>query len=120
MRLYTHIIWYVVCIFSASCFGCTEDNPSPLNTSIVTSHLRVVIKWPGDDMADRQELALRDRIAQRIVNENIGKIVSSGTGMGWMDIVVTVEDSVSNSSRIQQIIKELVPDSGYTIQIGNT
>ena len=71
-------------------------------------------------MADRQELALRDRIGQRIVNENIGKIVRSGTGMGWMDIVVTVEDSVSNSYRIEQIVKELLPDSGYTIQIGNT
>ena len=71
-------------------------------------------------MADLRELALRDRIAQRIVNENIGKIVRTGTGMGWMDIVVTVEDSVSNHSRIEQIVKELLPDSGYTIQMSKT
>ena len=120
MRYHLHIIWCVVYIFSAFCFGCIEDSSSPLNTSIVSSHLRIVIKWPGDDMASRHELALRDRIAQRIVNENIGKIVRSGTGMGWMDIVVTVEDSESNSARIEQIVKVLVPDSGYTIQIGNT
>ena len=120
MRHYLHIIWHVVYIFSAICFGCTEDSSSPINTRIVSSHLRIVIKWPGDDMADRQELELRDHIAQRIVNENIGKIVRSGTGMGWMDIVVAVENSESNRSIIEQIIKEIMPNSGYTIQIGNT
>jgi len=36
--------------------------------------------------------------------------------MGWMDLVVRVEDRESARREIDQIVRELSPDSSYSIQ----
>jgi hypothetical protein len=118
MRHHPYIVVFSVYVFIAFFLACDDDRSSPPDTGDNNRIFRIVIKWYGDDMANRQELAMRDRIAQRIVQEKIGKIIRLGTGMGWMDIVVTVKASESIVVKLNQIVNELVPDSGYMIHIG--
>ena len=50
--------------------------------------LRIVFRWPGDDFASLQDLAIRDKIGELIAERGVGKILRSGTGMGWLDIII--------------------------------
>jgi hypothetical protein len=68
--------------------------------------LRIVFKWPGDDLASRQDLAIRDKIGDLIRVRGVGKIIRAGNGMGWMDILVAVEDEDSATPKLEAIIKE--------------
>jgi hypothetical protein len=103
----------VVLAFS---LGCAEEKPPIPGVDEKSNTLRIVFNWPGDDLASRQELENRDRIAQRIGQEGIGTMIRSGTGMGWMDLVVAVEDPESARRDIERIVRDLSPDSGFTIQ----
>jgi|GEM_PF-778030 len=95
--------------------GCAEDRPPDMTNHADRSTLRIVFKWPGDDMAGRQALEARDRITRRIVQAGIGRLIRSGTGMGWMDILVEVDNRESARTEIEQIIRELSPDSKFNI-----
>ncbi len=116
MSRYPYIIEFAVAVVLAFGLGCTEDKPPMPASDAQSNTLRIVFTWPGDDLASRQELEIRDRISQRIVQEGIGKIIRSGTGMGWMDLVVRVEDRESARREIDQIVRELSPDASYSIQ----
>ena len=78
-------------------------------------NLRILFRWPGDDFATKQELETRDKIGRIISERQIGKVIRSGTGMGWMDIVVEVEEKESARSAIQKIISEISPESNFSI-----
>ena len=97
--------------------GCAEDRPPDMTNHADRRTLRIVFKWPGDDMAGRKALEDRDRIARRIVQAGIGKLIRSGTGMGWMDILVEVDDRESARTEIEQIVRELSPDSKFDISL---
>ena len=97
-------------------FGCADDTPSVPSGNTNHGPLKIVFSWPGDDMADRQALEIRDRIAQRITSDGIGKILRAGTGMGWMDLVVDVEDKQAARRQIEQIVNDLWPGSRFSIQ----
>ncbi len=113
-----YIIEIAVIVVLVFGLGCAEDKP-PIPATVENSNaLRIIFNWPGDDLASRQELEIRDRIAQRIVREGIGKIIRSGTGMGWMDLVVAVDDTGIARGKIEPILRTLSPDSGFTIQVG--
>ena len=96
--------------------NCSEDNPAVSEGETNGDMLKIVFTWSGDDMASRQELETRDRIARRISAEGIGKIVRAGTGMGWMDLVVAVEDADGARRQIEQIIRELSPEARFSIR----
>ena len=78
--------------------------------------MRLIIKWPGDDLASKQDLELRDKIEQLLVEKKVGKIVRTGTGMGWMDIVLEVKDPKRARIEIQSIVSATAPDSNFAIQ----
>ena len=96
--------------------GCSDDESPISSTENTGNQLRIVIKWPGDDFASNQDLAIRDKIEQIISEKGLGKIVRSGTGMGWMDLVVEVTNKDSARIEIERIVKELSPNSEFTIQ----
>jgi hypothetical protein len=79
-------------------------------------NMRILFQWPGDDFATRQELETRDNIGRIISEKQIGKVIRSGTGMGWMDIVIEVEEKDSARRAIQKIIKEISPESKFTVR----
>ena len=78
--------------------------------------LRLVIRWPGDDFASRQDIETRDKIQNLIFERRVGKIVSAGTGMGWMDIVIKVKDKQAARSAISQIMRTAAPARKFTIE----
>ncbi len=103
-------------IIFTSLWSCSDGEP-PASVGEVSAHnLRLIIKWPGDDLASEQDLELRDKIEQLLVEKKVGKIVRSGTGMGWMDIVVEVEDPERARIEIKAIASATAPDSNFAIQ----
>jgi hypothetical protein len=103
--------------------GCADDAPhgkTPKTSERGMSHnenkLRVVIRWPGDDFASRQDIETRNEIESSILDRNVGKIISVGTGMGWMDIVVEVQDKQIARSSIAEIMRLVAPTRKFTIE----
>ena len=78
--------------------------------------LRIVFKWHGDDFASRQDLAIRDKIGDLIRERGVGKIIRAGNGMGWMDILIEVEDKDNATPKLEAIIKETEPAIIFTIE----
>jgi hypothetical protein len=78
--------------------------------------LRLVIQWPGDDFASRQDIETRNEIERLIFERKVGKIISVGTGMGWMDIVVEVKDKQIARSSISEIMRTIAPTQKFTLE----
>ena len=57
----------------------------------------------------------RDKIKALISDRQIGRVIQSGSGMGWMDIVIEVGDKDDTRKKIEKIIKEVSPDAKFTI-----
>jgi hypothetical protein len=79
-------------------------------------NLRILFRWPGDDFATKQRLENRDKIVSLISKRQIGRVIQSGTGMGWMDIVVEVAEKENVRGNIEKIIREISPDAKFTIR----
>lgn len=117
---FTLILFLVVVL---TVIGCSND-ASHKETSKTSeagrihneSTLRVVIRWPGDDFASRQDIETRDKIRDLIVEKNVGKVVRVGTGMGWMDIIVEVSDKKAARSSISEIMRGVAPERKFTIE----
>jgi len=102
--------------------NCSNSDPSqsaqPADTASGNqSHrnLRILFQWPGDDFATKQQLETRDKIKVLISERHIGQVIQSGSGMGWMDIVIEVEDKNQVRKKIEKIIKDASPDAKFTI-----
>ena len=102
--------------------GCSGEGPD-LGTSLLPSHktsvpinLRIIIKWSGDDFASKQDLEIRNKIENLIVEKGVGRISRGGTGMGWMDIFLEVEDRESAKKAIDKIMGEAAPKAKYLIE----
>ncbi len=78
--------------------------------------LRIVFKWPGDDFASTQDMAIRDKIGNLIRERGVGKITRIGTGMGWMDIHIRVEDKDNAIPKLKSIIKDSEARLNITIE----
>jgi hypothetical protein len=109
-------LWAIILTLLWSCSG--GEPPGSVSEGPAT-HLRLIIRWPGDDMASKQDLAIRAKIEQGFVMKKVGNIVRSGTGMGWMDIVLEVKDKDRARTEIETIVKAIAPDANYAIQVEN-
>lgn len=103
--------------------GCSNDVPrsetakTPVQGVMHDDNkLRIVIRWPGDDFASRQDIETRNKIEGLIFERKVGKIISLGTGMGWMDIVIEVKDKQAARSSISEIMGIAAPNRKYTIE----
>ena len=103
--------------------ACSDDAPHGKTTNPPErgmmrdgNTLRVVIRWPGDDFASRQDIEARDKIESLIFERKVGKIISVGTGMGWMDIAVEVKDKQVARSSISEIMRIVAPTRKFTIE----
>jgi hypothetical protein len=109
--------------FLLTIIGCPDNAPHKhaAKTSETRIHqnehlLRVVIRWPGDDFASRQDIETRDKIQNLISEKSVGKVVRAGTGMGWMDIIVEVKDKNAARSSISEIMRIVAPARKFTIE----
>ena len=122
MPLTRIILWFSPFIL-ALIIGCNaadqpDETRQPHASSDIASDgkLRVIIRWYGDDFASKQDLALRDKLAAEIQQRHVGRVVRTGTGMGWMDIAVAVADISLARREIESIIAQIAPDVRYTIE----
>ena len=114
----------ILCLIALlTLIGCSDDAPhgkaaktSEHGTMQDENMLRIVIRWPGDDFASRQDIETRNKIESLILERNVGKITRVGTGMGWMDIVVEVKDKQVARSSISEIMRIVAPTRKFTIE----
>lgn len=108
-------VWILAVTFSIVT-SCSNDEPPASSSGTADNQLRLTIEWPGDDFASKQDLEVRDIIGNLISENKVGKIVRTGTGMGWMDIGVEVEDKDRARTEIEGIVKNISPNSKFTIE----
>jgi hypothetical protein len=77
--------------------------------------MRIAFSLPGDDLGSPEYAYLLDRIRAGIVSRGAGEILSSGFGMGSMEIVVSVEGEKSEQI-MAGIIAETYPAARYRIE----
>jgi hypothetical protein len=117
---WSFIVLVFILLLAAGC-GNEEPNnavkkPPVRDKTAAHNTLRIVFKWPGDDFASRQDLAIRDKIGDLIRKRGVGKIIRAGTGMGWMDILIEVENKDNATPKLETIIKETEPAIIFTIE----
>jgi len=110
------------CMVLLSVIGCSDDVPhdktaKPPERGMMRDEntLRIVIRWPGDDFASKQDIETRNKIESLIIERKVGKIIRVGTGMGWMDITVEVKDKQVARSSIAEIMRIVAPTRKFTI-----
>ena len=103
--------------------GCSDDVPhgktaktSERGMMHGENTLRVVIRWPGDDFASKQDIETRNKIEGLILERNVGKIIRVGTGMGWMDITVEVKDKQAAQLSISEIMRIVAPTRKFALE----
>jgi hypothetical protein len=77
--------------------------------------IRIAFSLPGDDLGSPEYAELLDRIRAGILSRGAGEVLSSGFGMGSMEIVVSVEQEKSEEV-IAGIIAETYPAARYRIE----
>jgi hypothetical protein len=102
--------------------NCSNSDPSkgPYSSDTANGNqpdkkLQILFRWSGDDFATKQQLEVRNKIELLISKRRIGKVIQSGSGMGWMDIVMEVKEKENAREKIEKTIKEISPDAKFTI-----
>lgn len=76
--------------------------------------IRIVFDLPGDDIGSPEARAMLDALRDAVNDSRAGDIVSSGFGMGTMEIVVAL-DSDQSIEAIRKIVGDLYPKAKYRI-----
>ena len=95
--------------------GCTSDEDRQDTGRLDSGKLRIVMRWAGDDFASQHQLAVRDEIARNIAASGKGIILQTGTGMGWMDIIVEARENKAHMA-IEAIVKEHAKGVAFSIE----
>jgi hypothetical protein len=98
-----------------TCNGGEQAEVAEFSDSGTAGELRLIIRWGGDDFASRQDLELRSSIEALIEERHVGRVLRSGTGMGWMGVWVKVENKTEAKKALEVIMKEIAPRSDYSI-----
>jgi hypothetical protein len=121
MNIKLAIILFLIALLTL--INCSDDIPqgniaktSERGTMQEENILRIVIRWPGDDFATKQDIETRNNIERLILEKKIGKVIRVGTGMGWMDITVEVKDKQDVRSSINDIMRIAAPTRKFTIE----
>jgi hypothetical protein len=87
--------------------ACGGENPTNLVRDVASQvktrpRVQMSIRLRGEEPT-AEELDLRRQLEQRIEQENIGRLVSSGAGSGSMDVVVEVEKTADAIDALRKI-----------------
>lgn len=88
--------------------ACGGDNPTNLVRDVATEvkdkpRVQLIVRIAGEQPTP-EELQLRRSLEDRIDNERIGRLVSSGAGSGQMDIVVEVDNTADAITQLRKIV----------------
>ncbi len=102
---------------------CSDDDSRERATTSLSSRnigdmqtLRLVLRWSGDDFASKEDLETRSKIENLIVERGVGQITRVGTGMGWMDIALKVENKEDARIALEEIIREVAPRMKFAVE----
>jgi hypothetical protein len=102
-------------------FGCAEkpsvndrskEGTQPSRPAII----RIVFDLPGDDIGSPEDRAILDALRDAVVDSRAGDIVSSGFGMGTMEMVVAI-DRDESIAVIRRIVGDVYPKAKYRIVV---
>ena len=109
-------IIFISFIFSVS--SCSEKvSVDEKKESIESSGeiiIKIIFKFPGDDIGSPENQAILHKILASIKSKEAGEILSSGFGMGNMEINIKVKGDES-IKKIKGIIIDNYPDANYSI-----
>jgi hypothetical protein len=103
-------------------FGCAEkpavnetskEGTEPARPAII----RIIFNLPGDDIGSSEDQAILDALRNAVVGSQAGEIVSSGFGMGTMEMVVVI-DSYESTKVMRRIVDDVYPKAKYRIVAG--
>jgi len=66
--------------------------------------LNVQIRLAGNDFPTHDELALRRKLEGDVEHEHIGTVLDAGSGSGYMDFTVEVDETVNTIPKIRAIL----------------
>jgi len=81
----------------------------------VKREITIVFTLPGDDFASPEDLDRRNAVAAAIAEGGHGEVMSTGSGMGSMKIVVRTKRD-EEISAIKSIMRKLYPEARYRIE----
>ena len=112
------IIGIIFVFFIVTAYSCSEKvSEDEKKESIEFSGeriIRIVFKFPGDDIGSPMHQEILHKIITSIKKNETGEILSSGFGMGNMEINIKAKGEES-IKRIRRIIIDHYPDANYRI-----
>jgi hypothetical protein len=105
----------IVVLIVLAAVRCTSDADRQGTGRLDSGMLRIVMRWAGDDFASQNQLAARDEIARNIAESGRGIILRTGTGMGWMDIIVQAREDDAHTV-IEAIVKKHAKGFVFSIE----
>ena len=88
----------------------SKEGAEPSRPAII----RIVFDLPGDDIGSQEDQAMLGALKDAVVVGKAGEIVSSGFGMGTMEMVVAI-DRDDSTEVIGRIVREVYPGAKYRI-----
>ena len=88
----------------------------------ITTELRpkmrveVSVKASAEDPTP-EDILSRKKLEDRIEQENIGRLVSSGGGAGYYDVTVEVENTAEAIPRIQEVLRSMDLDRDAKLKV---
>jgi len=79
--------------------------------------LNVQIRLAGNDFPTRDELALRRKLESDVEHEHIGTVLDAGSGAGYMDFTVEVDETVTTIPKIRTILNRVGLLNRSTIKV---
>jgi hypothetical protein len=68
------------------------------------ARLNVQIRLAGNDFPTHDELALRRKLESDVEQAHIGTVLDAGSGSGYMDLTVEVDETVTTIPKIRAIL----------------
>jgi hypothetical protein len=112
------IIGIIFIFFIFIAYSCSEkvsvDEKKESIDSSGERIIRIVFNFPGDDIGSPEHQDILHKIITSIKSKETGEILSSGFGMGNMEINIKIrgEESIK---KIKRIISDNYPDANYNI-----
>lgn len=90
-----------------------KDGAEPSRREVI----RIVFDLPGDDIGSPEAQAILDALRDAVARSGAGEIVSSGFGMGTMEMAVAVGGDGS-IAELRRIVGVVYPKAKYRIEHG--
>ncbi len=95
-----------ILVAAAGCRNQTTSSVSDLVKQTVAearkkTKLNVQIRLERNDFPTHEELALRKKLENEVEHEHIGTVLDAGSGNGYMDFTVEVDETVTTIPKIR-------------------